>query len=629
MEDTEMKKNTVIAAMVAATTLFFAASCAKQETAGTQVSGEGRTFSAVIEQDITKTTITSDLKVHWQNGDRISINGFEYVATAKIPATKALFTPVDEEAPRSDKYIAFFPASIMKKDGSSWLPQTQTYVPGAFNSPMYAVSETEELSFRNLCGVLHFAVKGAEKVKAITVMAAGESVWGPFGISDDSSAVLYGGGDNTVTLDCGEEGVQLNTDNATDFYIALPAGTYSAGMEINFIGTNPEKFNVTKTTVMDITIARNTVYDLEWNFEPTVNETLAQFFKDMVKDQAALAAATDEATKANPETDPAKFFLPEIHTWENACAAIKAIDKGLDRLPNEELSDAQRIQKKGELHFFRALLYFELFRTYGKAPFVHDDYKSLLPVADIFKELINDAEMARNSLQKKYEGVDRIITLDESVEVTRPTLFAACALMARAYLYASSPLFSGIGVPVQKCIDCCMEIFYSGEYELLTEYLNLWGEKAFNNKELIFGVNFSTQSGAYNVINPTKSLQAKFEASDARLKPTFENKPVAKVLPVFRYSDIFLILAKAKLSVGEQAFALERINNIRDRAGLSAISTPTVEAIENERMKEFAFEGHRFWDVRRWGKAGKYFATIEGVQRKWDNSYNFYPVPQE
>lgn len=31
-------------------------------------------------------------------------------------------------------------------------------------------------------------------------------------------------------------------------------------------------------------------------------------------------------------------------------------------------------------------------------------------------------------------------------------------------------------------------------------------------------------------------------------------------------------------------------------------------------MVELAFEGHRFWDVRRWKEADKYFVNIEGLQ---------------
>ena len=64
---------------------------------------------------------------------------------------------------------------------------------------------------------------------------------------------------------------------------------------------------------------------------------------------------------------------------------------------------------------------------------------------------------------------------------------------------------------------------------------------------------------------------------------------------------------------------------------------------ERERMVELAFEGHRFWDLRRW-KKGEEMQTInvasftknaEGdiilnrnqVQRGWEEKYYWFPIP--
>ena len=66
---------------------------------------------------------------------------------------------------------------------------------------------------------------------------------------------------------------------------------------------------------------------------------------------------------------------------------------------------------------------------------------------------------------------------------------------------------------------------------------------------------------------------------------------------------------------------------------------------QNERRVELSFEGHRFWDVRRWKEGSKYFGKItemhitknedgtytynrKTVNRKWDDKYNFFPIPQ-
>ena len=69
------------------------------------------------------------------------------------------------------------------------------------------------------------------------------------------------------------------------------------------------------------------------------------------------------------------------------------------------------------------------------------------------------------------------------------------------------------------------------------------------------------------------------------------------------------------------------------------------EIILLERRKELAFEGHRYWDVRRW-KKGDYFRqplnrieiTLNGASytyavkkledRVYDDKMNWYPIPQ-
>ena len=66
---------------------------------------------------------------------------------------------------------------------------------------------------------------------------------------------------------------------------------------------------------------------------------------------------------------------------------------------------------------------------------------------------------------------------------------------------------------------------------------------------------------------------------------------------------------------------------------------------QNERRVELAFEGHRFWDVRRWKEGSKYFSKItemhitknedgtytytpKTVNRLWEEKFNFFPIPQ-
>lgn len=262
-----MKKNIIFAAFAAASALLLVSSCAREELRENISAGDGKVFTAVINQDLTKTTITSEYKVNWVEGDQIDISGSIFSATPDASdATKATFTKVSGSDPTPD-YTAVYPASIMVGTLAT-LPATQTYAAGKFNAPMCAMSSTESLEFKNFCGVLCFALKGTDKVKSIAV-TANEQLCGPFEFADATSIIF--GEENkgyAVTLDCGTEGAQLNEDTPTNFYIYLPPTTYTAGMKIVVTDTDGETFE--KTTTKSATIARNQIYTFNWTatFEP-------------------------------------------------------------------------------------------------------------------------------------------------------------------------------------------------------------------------------------------------------------------------------------------------------------------------------------------------------------------------
>lgn len=72
---------------------------------------------------------------------------------------------------------------------------------------------------------------------------------------------------------------------------------------------------------------------------------------------------------------------------------------------------------------------------------------------------------------------------------------------------------------------------------------------------------------------------------------------------VFRYGEILLNCAEAAIELGKSGDALDAINQIRSRAGIAALVNVDREKIRHERKVELAFEGHRYWDLRRWRTA--------------------------
>lgn len=70
--------------------------------------------------------------------------------------------------------------------------------------------------------------------------------------------------------------------------------------------------------------------------------------------------------------------------------------------------------------------------------------------------------------------------------------------------------------------------------------------------------------------------------------------------PVFRLGEIYLNFAEAAFELNKPSEALEAVNKIRERAGIVLLGNIDMDKIRHERRVELAFEGHRFWDMKRW-----------------------------
>lgn len=68
----------------------------------------------------------------------------------------------------------------------------------------------------------------------------------------------------------------------------------------------------------------------------------------------------------------------------------------------------------------------------------------------------------------------------------------------------------------------------------------------------------------------------------------------------FRYAEILLNYAEALMELGELGEASTYINMIRNRSGIPDFTGDITEALRHERKLELAFEGIRWYDLRRW-----------------------------
>ncbi len=160
------------------------------------------------------------------------------------------------------------------------------------------------------------------------------------------------------------------------------------------------------------------------------------------------------------------------------------------------------------------------------------------------------------------------------------------------------------------------------------------------------------------------------EASGARSSVGWNNAHLGSQNPhLLRYADVLLLLAEAEVELGNLDRAREIVNQIRTRAGNCAqgpdggdIEVPINDAsitwatyqvgtydaawtdaataraaVRMERRLELAMEGHRFFDLRRWGIAEQVlndYIAVEQTKRQYLTAaapytarHQRYPIP--
>ncbi|HLN53969.1 MAG TPA: RagB/SusD family nutrient uptake outer membrane protein [Lentimicrobium sp.] len=342
---------------------------------------------------------------------------------------------------------------------------------------------------------------------------------------------------------------------------------------------------------------------------------------------------------------------------------------------NESGFDEQRkAEIKGEASFIRAFHYFQLVQLWGDVPLQLKEITSvsaeLLPVIypqmfperapqdEVYAQIIGDLEYALGTVPSTQPDKGYVTT------------GAVNALLAKVYA-------TKVPHDYAKVIQYADAVISAG-YSLVQDYEALWNGTQENTSESIFEINYegTSASGNWGVFmfrgtdwkkfnTPSHDLVAAFDAEGDDIRKNasmdfqdvsgkwgdpywpaatypFINKyrnmssPSPQNYIFLRLADIILLKAEALNENGDVTGAAELVNQIRERVDLSPTDASNQEdmrlAIENERRLELAFEGHRWFDLKRTGRALEEMNDIQGPNGKLDYSVNenklLWPIPQ-
>jgi hypothetical protein len=354
--------------------------------------------------------------------------------------------------------------------------------------------------------------------------------------------------------------------------------------------------------------------------------------------------------------------------WPSAYNYIYQANAVVEGLQNSHgVSAAVKNQLTGEAKFIRAFWHFYLTNCYGAVPLVTTTAYATnarlarTPQPLVYEQIIADLTDAQRLLSSHYVDFSDTAT---TTERTRPTLWAADALLARAYLYTKKyDLAEAAATAVLAHTD-----LYGLEPDLNNVFLAnsqeaIWqlqipqpnnGQATYDGNKFILQAD-PTGSGGVSV---STQLLGSFEPGDSRRTKwvhdtTFAGTPYAypykykqginvstvkEYVMVLRLAEQYLIRAEARANQGKLPEAIADLNAIRRRAGLGNYTGSATDpaailnAILHERQVELFTEwGHRWFDLIRTGTVNSVMGVVtplKGGTWNADGHQTLYPIAQ-
>lgn len=336
-----------------------------------------------------------------------------------------------------------------------------------------------------------------------------------------------------------------------------------------------------------------------------------------------------------------------LSLWGSIYNTVYIANFILERLPDVPgVPASQRDQVLATAHFLRGYAYFVALYSFGGVPLVTEtaiDANRNIPRAsesDLLAFILDDYNAAIGKLpaQPANAGFAGTYALD--------------AAFAKYYLYLGN---------WAKAEQHASSIIGSNQYSLESNFATLVDEDFTDEAIFEMGYTLADDPGtsatglnnifvgrremipSNEVVVALASIESGERFSSIRfkadlLKGNDNGWSVAKYgtadednnnVVVFRLGEIYLIRAEARAQQGKVIEARADIDLLRGRAKaplLPAVNqSQMLQIIETERRYELAFEGHRWYDLVRTGRAK---AVMSSFSTNWKDTYEVWPIPQ-
>lgn len=330
--------------------------------------------------------------------------------------------------------------------------------------------------------------------------------------------------------------------------------------------------------------------------------------------------------------------------WDNFYTLISRANYAIKYTP-QVFGDGESELKKqllGQSHALRAVAYFYLVRIWGNVPLVTEPYESVEQnvfvsrnsTEEVLAKVEEDLLFAVENCASSYSGARNRVLMTKG---------AAYAFLTQLYMWQKK---------YDKAIAAAESVLADSQYSLVS--MSDWNDIFVKgvSTESIFEVGYNeVQTNALRILYalgsdsdyvPSARFIASIESGDLRKARIYDVSqaqprkiwkffgqgfndespdPSSNNIVLTRLADIILLKAEAHAYLNQPTEALELLNRIRRRAGLSVMDESAANnlygslagAVLHERSIELCFEGHRWFDLVRTGTAISTMKPINGL----------------